>query len=152
MRILDHKELNAEFPRGDVRAVPNKDLQRTGLHFKKPLPRTGGVPSGSMATMAVFLSEIVHWLPSGRARLLWISSFSGVIPSGTALIAAARKSLGETRPMYDAAGFYFENLDFKDPDYANWSEAQLTEMSWLVGLLAHLLVNQWDGYLFTHDP
>lgn len=88
------------------------------------------------------------WLPAGRRRILWIAHVETVATAMEPVVAAARRGLGEARPIDDAPGMLFDAVPDGAEDPVMLPTAA-DELSLLAGLLVLVMAGGWDAWLLA---
>jgi hypothetical protein len=57
--------------------------------------------------------------------------------------------LGESGPLLEAPGHYFEAHDYDNQDQTDISREQHRDVSLLVGLMSLVMINNWGGWLLA---
>ncbi len=109
----------------------------------------GGFPAKEKDPMA-FAHDLSAWLPSMRERLLWISNWEDAhFPNQTALWTAARRGLGETRPLKETPAHVFPAMPYDQRDAEDFSEEERAEVSLLAPIISLMLDTASDGWLLA---
>ncbi len=97
-----------------------------------------------------FVRQLNRWLPTNRARLLWVDHWeTGLRNGGNAIVALAWRGLGETRSLEQAPGVFFDKQDWREDDQLAISSTQAEARSILAGIVAMLMMTLSDGWLVS---
>jgi hypothetical protein len=118
---------------------PISDLQR----------RVGASPPDDIRGLQRFLEAINVWLPSDRARVLWLDHFETGMTGDDAFLLALRRGFGEARTLIEAPGHYFEAQPWREQDQQLVTPAHAAALSVLVGVASTLLLTSSDGWLIA---
>lgn len=89
------------------------------------------------------------WLPAGRRRILWIAHVETVATAMEPVAAAARRGLGEARPIGDVPGMLFDAVPDGADDPVMLPAAAADALSLLAGLLVRVMAGEWDAWLLA---
>lgn len=155
MRCLTPKEMATIFAQAGFSVSTDQEWYRVSLVLEPKIAtrqsRIGGRPTPSVSRLAQFAESLSRWLPSNQHRLLWITHFNKDFPNTYDLFVAARVGLGETRSLSEAPGHYFDSFDYHERDQLMLSPEQVRQTGILVGMMALVMVNSWDGWLIADD-
>ena len=98
-----------------------------------------------------FAAALIRWHINDRERLVWVDSWNDLTPSPYAFVMAARNGLGESRSLSDAPGHYFDAYPYHEQDQLAISTPHAKELSLMVGFVAAMIINEWDGWLVAID-
>lgn len=153
MRCITPAEFEELFGKDGFAVHSNIDYWRHGLSLRGEIAsqyvRVEGRPVPDVNRLAYFAQELGRWLPTRRRRLLWISAWNHFWPSAHALFEAARRGMGETRPLLDAPGHLFDAHDYDNQDRTEIPPGQHRDVSLLVGLMSLVMINNWDAWLLA---
>lgn len=97
-----------------------------------------------------FLAAANRWLPTDRARLLWIGHWCSIPADDPApLVEAARRSLGELRSLEEAPGHLFGAHPYDQAIETRISADHSNDLGLLVGLTILLVLSGSDGWLIA---
>jgi hypothetical protein len=105
--------------------------------------RIGGRPTPSVSRLAYFAEALNRWLPTSRARLLWVDHWDSLYE----FFVAARRGLGEIRSLSEAPGHYFDPFPYHERDQLKIPPEQARQIGILIGLMSIVMVGGWDGWL-----
>jgi hypothetical protein len=112
--------------------------------------RLSAGPPAILTVLAPFIQQLNRWLPSERARVLWVDHWEKGNPHNSqALLQAARLSVGETRSFDEAPGYFFDVHPYDNLDVQETSPEHNYELGLLVGILSLFLVEASDGWLLA---
>ncbi|MDB5497169.1 MAG: hypothetical protein JWP28_1200 [Phenylobacterium sp.] len=100
-----------------------------------------------------FVRTLNRWLPSNRARLLWVDHWQTGLYGGfeNAIVAAAWRGLGEARPLNEAPGLYFDGHHWDEQDQIEILPSHAEALGVLTGVVAMLMITGSDGWLISAD-
>jgi hypothetical protein len=133
--------------------VSNLALGRIGLNLAPEIAarqdRVGGRPPSDLDQLRYFAEALIRWHPPATPRLLCVSAWNWHFPSIYDVFLAARRGLGETRPLPEAPAHYFDPYPYDERDQTKISPEQARETGILVGLMALMMIDGWDGWLLA---
>jgi hypothetical protein len=156
MRCLSAVETEAIFSSPKFRVCLDHQWYRSALVLDPAVAyqqtRIAAAQPTDIRGMAHFVGTLNRWLPSNRARLLWVDHWElGVYGFDNVLVGAAWRGLGETRPLGEACGLFLEAQDWDQEDQAEVSPVQAEARGLLAGMVAMLMMTQSDGWLVAED-
>jgi hypothetical protein len=151
MRCLAPKEAEDLFGPSGFRVSSEHEWYRIALVLDRDIAtrqiRIGGRPTPNVSRLAYFAEALNRWLPTSRARLLWVDHWNSSFPSPYEFFVAARVGLGEMRSLSEAPGHYFDPYPYDERDQLKIPPKQARQTGILIGLMAVIMVGGWDGWL-----
>jgi hypothetical protein len=106
----------------------------------------------SLGDIPNFAGRLNRWLPTGRARMLWVDHWEDMTFCGAAsLVEAAWRGLGERRSFRQAPGLHLDPQIWDEQDQTAVSPAHADAIGALVGLIALVMMSYSDGWLISAD-
>lgn len=153
MRCVSSSEVDELFGRDGFSVNANVNLQRFGLALRPEISsaqqRVQGRPTSDVNRLFDFAGALNRWLPTKRHRLLWLSHWDSGPANTYEIFAAARIGLGETKPLTEAPGHYFDAHDYDFQDQVEMPRKQWRDVGVLAGLLSLVMINGWDAWLIA---
>ena len=152
MRCLTPRQVREMFGPAGFSVVPNVEMRRTQLVLAVEIAarqeRVGGRP-GRGSRLRSFAEALIRWHPPAAPRLLHVSAWNWNLPSVCDLFIAARRGLGEIRPLLEAPAHHFDPYPYDERDQTVIFPEQARETRILVGLMALVMIDGWDGWLIA---
>lgn len=112
--------------------------------------RVAAEQPSDIAGVAHFVGTLNRWLPSNKARVLWVDHWErGIYGFGNVIVSAAWRGLGESRPLDKACGLFLESQDWDEQDQVEVSPVHAEALGMLAGLITMLMMTQSDGWLVS---
>src|SRR5260370_27035278 len=134
MKCLTYAESEAWFASFGVKIIENRHLsfpvrarkERRMLitDFQIDAPR-----------LIYFLDQLVDWLPNGRERMLWLTSWETYPVNQTIFFERVRRGCNENRHIIETPGHLFESSTHDREDYDNRTAYEHEENAIMAGLL-----------------
>ncbi len=106
----------------------------------------------SLSEIPCFVTRLNRWLPTRRARLLWVDHWETLTFCGAdSLIAATWRGLGEARPFKEAPGLYLDPQNWDEEIQTAISAPHASALGALVGVIALMMMTYSDGWLIADD-
>ena len=104
-----------------------------------------------IAVTSHFIRSLNRWLPSNRARLLWVDHWETGLFGGAenSIVSAAWRGLGEARTLHDAPGLYLDEQDWNEQDQTEIRPSQAEALGLLTGVAAIVMMTGSDGWLIS---
>ena len=154
MRCLTQAEITTLF--GDVGFSISRaqDWYRLALVLDATIAskqsRIGGRPTQDISRLAQFAEALNRWLPTDHPRLLWIEHWTLDYPNTYDLFVAARGGLGETRSLLENfLDTILNPTPYHEEDQMNIAPEHAKQTGILIGLMALVMINRWDGWLIA---
>jgi hypothetical protein len=153
MRCLSPDEVAAMFGPIGFRVLPGNSY-RQNLSLDESLAgrqrHIGARPPPGIDILPPFVWALNRWLSDAGDRLLWVDhrevgpfGFEGYI------LTAARRGLGEQRPLREAPGYYFGEQQWTQDDPLEISPEHARVLGLLVGVVATTMLTASDGWLIS---
>jgi hypothetical protein len=157
MRCLSPDEVEAVFTNPRFTVSLKHAWYRSALLLDRALAaeqvRIAAQQPGNIESIPRFVRALNRWLPTNRARLLWIDHWETGAFGGfeNAVIEAAWRGLGEARSLDAAPGLFLEAQDWDQEDQIEIGAAQAQASGLLDGLVAMLMMTESDGWLISSE-
>jgi hypothetical protein len=152
MRCLSVVEAATALATTGFNVTSNAGRNSLGLRSDIASPQTRVEASPPIANrLSDFAAALIQWHTSDRERLVWMESWNDLPPSQYAFVIAARNGLGESRSLSEAPGHYFDAHPYREQDQLAISPQHAKELSHMVGFVAAMVINEWDGWLVAVD-
>ncbi len=98
-----------------------------------------------------FVRTLNRWLPTHRARMLWIDHWEGLLFEGheNAIVDAAWRGLGEARSLEEAPGLYLDSQDWDEQDQTLIPAPHAKARGLLSGMIIIMMATESDGWLIS---